>query len=322
VDFDKNSLNIDAEAMARDLADKVKTQLRSDLKKDGAIIGISGGIDSSVVASLCINALGSEKVLGIMMPEKESSGDSRTLAEKLARTIGIESHIEDITAPLEGLNCYQRRDEAIRRVFPEYDSSYKTKITIASNILERDGLNYFKLTIESPDGESKSKRMPRREYLDIVAASNMKQRLRMTMLYYHAERRNWAVVGTANKNEHDLGFFVKHGDGGVDLQPIAHLYKMQIFQLARALDIPDEIIGRVPTTDTYSAEVTQTEFFFGVDFDLLDPIWYAMELGISAQDTAKALGLEREQVERICRDIKQKGRTTEYLRKRALKYAD
>jgi NAD+ synthase len=101
-----------------------------------------------------------------------------------------------------------------------------------------------------------------REYLQIVAASNLKQRTRMSTLYYHAEMRNYAVIGTANKNEHDQGFFVKYGDGGVDIQPIAHLFKTQVYQLARYLGVPEEIQQRPPTTDTYSASCTQEEFSF------------------------------------------------------------
>jgi NAD+ synthase len=188
------------------------------------------------------------------------------------------------------------------------------KITIGSKLLEREGFNYFNLAVEAPDGQTMTKRMPPAEYLQVVAASNLKQRTRMSQLYYHAERLNYAVAGTGNKDEHELGFFVKYGDGGADLKPIAHLFKLQVFQLAEALPVPKEIVKRIPTTDTYSAEVTQTEFFFGIDFDLLDPIWYGMENKFAPAAIAKGLGLTVDQVERVIKDIQQKKRSTNYLR--------
>lgn len=122
------------------------------------------------------------------------------------------------------------------------------------------------------------------------------------------------MAGTANKNEHDLGFFVKYGDGGVDLSPILHLFKSQVYQLAKHLDIPPEIQLRPPTSDTYSAGSTQEEFFFRLPFEVLDLIWFGIESGCSSKDIALQLNLTEEQVNRIALDIQQKKRTTEYLR--------
>lgn len=314
LEFNKDILKIDAGSVARQLSDTIARQITITLKKRGAVVGISGGIDSSVVLALCVDALGPGRVLGVVMPEKDSSPDSKTLALKLAEKFGVESLIEDITGALEGMRCYARRDEAIKKLFPEYDSSHKCKITIPSNILDKDSFNFFTLTIENEAGESKTRRMPVSVFLQVVAASNLKQRLRMTALYYHAEKRNWAVVGTGNKDEHDQGFFVKYGDGAADLKPIAHLFKVQVYQLADYLGIPDEIIRRTPTTDTYSAEVTQEEFFFGLDFYLMDMLWYAMEHNVPPAVAATVLDLTTEQVERGCANIKRKIEATEYLR--------
>lgn len=312
--FSKDSLKIDAAKVADQLCQTILTQIRGTLKKGGAVVGISGGIDSSVCAALCARALGPKKVLGIMMPEKESAGESRTLAEKLAQKFGFETTLENISSGLEGMGCYQRRDEAIRELFPEFDSSYTAKITNPTNILEKETFNFFTLTVEDKQGRIQSKRMSPSVYLQVVASSNLKQRLRMTTLYYHAEKRNWAVVGTGNKDEHCQGFFVKYGDGGADLKPIAHLFKMQVYQLAEYLGVPDEIIRRVPTTDTYSAEVTQEEFFFGLDFYQMDMLWYAMENKIPLAEAAKVLDLTMEQVERGYANIERKIKATEYLR--------
>ncbi|MCX6827536.1 MAG: NAD(+) synthase, partial [candidate division Zixibacteria bacterium] len=227
---------------------------------------------------------------------------------------GFETIIEDITAGLEGMGCYHRRNDAIKQVFPEFNSAYKSKITMPTRILEKETYNYFTLTVENESGMTKSKRMPLLSYLQVVASSNLKQRLRMTTLYYHAEKRNWAVVGTGNKDEHCQGFFVKYGDGGADLKPIAHLFKIQVYQLAELLKVPEEIIKRIPTTDTYSAEVTQEEFFFGLDFYLMDMLWYAMEHKVPVEEAAEVLGLSVEQVQRGYANIERKIRATEYLR--------
>ncbi len=312
--FHKEILKIDARQSAEQLSETIVHQISGTLKKRGAVVGISGGIDSSVVAALCVKALGPKKVLGVMMPETDSSPESKVLALKVAEKFGFETVTEDITAGLEGMGCYQRRDEAIKQMFPEYDSGYKCKITNPTNVLDKETFNYFTLTIENEAGLSQTKRMPLSVYLQVVAASNLKQRLRMTTLYYHAEKRNWAVVGTGNKDEHWQGFFVKYGDGGADLKPIAHLFKVQIYQLADYLGIPDEIVQRTPTTDTYSAEVTQAEFFFGLDFYLMDMLWYAMEHDVPPAETAKVLNLTTEQVERGYANIRRKIEATEFLR--------
>jgi NAD+ synthase len=311
--FTKDSLKIDAARVADELCQTMRNQIRRDLKKTGAVVGISGGIDSSVCAALAARALGPKRVVGIMMPETDSSPESESLARELAAAFGFETIKENISAGLAGLGCYQRRDEAVKSVFPEFDETYTSKITIPSNILEKESFNFFNLTIANKNGE-KTKRLPLEAYLQIVAASNLKQRLRMTTLYYHAEKRNWAVVGTGNKDEHMQGFFVKYGDGGADLKPIAHLFKIQVYQLAEYLGVPSGIIKRTPTTDTYSAEVTQEEFFFGLDFYTMDMLWYAMETGVPAAEAARVLNISAEQAEKGYANIQRKITATEYLR--------
>ena len=288
--------------------------VHQQLRRQGAIVGISGGIDSSVVLALCVRAFGPQRVVGVLLPERESSPDSVVLAEEVAQHYDVQTVTEDITAALEGLGCYRRRDEAIVRLFPAYGPGWKAKIVLPGSLLEKETLNVFRLTVTDPDGQEFSKRLGLREYYQVVAASNFKQRTRMAMLYYHAELRNYAVVGTANKDEHDLGFFVKYGDGGVDVSPIVHLFKTQVYQLARHLGVPEEIQERVPTTDTYSAGSTQEEFFFRVPFDVLDAVWCGYEWGMCSADLAERLSLSPEQVERVITDLVRKQRTTAYLR--------
>ena len=315
--FHKDILKIkDVEKTCNIIAHKQREIVFHELGRKGGIVGISGGIDSSVSLALTVKALGSENVLGIMLPEKDSSPESLTLARELADKFGVKTLVEDITGALNGFGCYRRRDEAIRRVFREYDpATYKMKIGIKQNPMKSSLPPVFSLTIVDPDGNEKSRLLPVNEYLQIVAASNFKQRSRMAMLYYHAEKNYYAVIGTPNKHEVQQGFFVKHGDGGADVMPIASLYKTQVYQLARHLEIPEEIIRRTPTSDTYSAEQTQEEFFFQLPFELLDLIWYGWENGYDAQEVADALGKTTAEIENVYKNFNRKRETTAYLRK-------
>lgn len=318
--FHKDILKVDPAAVTEELVANLRRDVRQALRRSGAVVGISGGLDSSVVLALCVRAFGPKRVIGVMMPEKDSSGDSIVLARKLADQFGIKAVVEDVTGALVGFGCYARRDEAIKRVFPEYDPSYKAKITLPGNVLESDALNVFYLTIISPEGAEKSKRLNLRDYLQIVAASNFKQRSRMAMLYHHAELRNYAVVGTPNKNEHDQGFFVKWGDGGYDVAPIRHLFKTQVYQLAEYLDVPLEIRQATPTTDTYSAHSSQEEFFFRLPFEVMDLLWYALDHDVPLPEVAQVMDLTEEQVQRAFTDLTRKQRTTQYLRTLPIEY--
>jgi NAD+ synthase len=316
MDFGPHILEIDPAAETERIVTLLRTIVRQNLHRYGGVVGISGGVDSSVVLALCVRAFGDEHVAAIMMPEKDSDPESEKLARMVAKHYGIEPILEDITPVLEGFGCYLRRDAAVRHLFPEYNaaSGYKVKIGLPQNLLDEDTFNIFYLTIVTPDSNEKTCRLPIQEYFQIVAASNFKQRTRMAMLYYHAELRNYGVIGTANKNEHDQGFFVKFGDGGVDVKPIAHLYKTQVYQLARYLDVPEEIRSRPPTTDTYSAHSTQQEFFFRLPFETMDLMWYGMEHNIPISEVAQGMGLTEPQVQHAYNDLTRKQRTTEYLR--------
>jgi NAD+ synthase len=305
--------------------DRIATKLKDDvfvlMKRKGAVVGISGGIDSSVTFALAVKALGSENVIGIMLPEKDSSPESKEFALKLCKTFNVQAIEEDITDALEGFGCYKRRDEAVSIIFPEFKPQ-EDKMKIGVN---KRGLNQFlpptfSITIIKKDGVEKSKLLPVNEYLQIVAASNFKQRCRMSMLYYHAERLHYAMIGTPNKHEVKQGFFVKYGDGGADIMPIAHLYKSQVYELAEYLGIPMEIIKRTPTTDTYTAEQTQQEFFFQMPYQELDLIWYGMENQINADEVGRALGKTSEEVEYAYANLRRKENSTTYLRMSPIMY--
>jgi len=312
--------SFDPEAEVNRLANRLRADLSTPLHRRGAVVGVSGGVDSAVVLALCVRALGASRVLAVLLPERESSPESAALASAWAEQLGVEVVLEDITQALEGAGGYARRDSAIRRVFPEYGEGWRSKITLPGGLLDEETLNVFSLTVVDPSGIEHRQRIPPSAFSQIVAASNFKQRLRMAMLYYHAERLNFAVVGTANKDEHDLGFFVKHGDAGVDLAPIQHLFKVQVYRLAEVLGVPAIIRERTPTSDTYSAGSTQEEFFFRLPFDVLDGVWAAWEEGIPGLEIAGRTGLTEEQVERVVKDLLGKQRTTEYLRLAPLVY--
>jgi NAD+ synthase len=312
--FTRNSLDLDCIAETERIVTFMQATVLHKFHRYGGVVGISGGIDSSVCLALAARAFGPERVVGVLLPERESSPDSAELAHKLAARYEVETVTEEISGALDGFGCYRRRDEAIQRVVPEYQPGWGVKIVLPTNLLEQQTLNIFRVVVTAPDGQQYSKRLPTEAYLQIVAASNFKQRSRMSLLYYHAEARNYAVIGTPNKNERDLGFFVKWGDGGADINPIGHLFKTQVFQLAKYLDVPEEIRQRTPTTDTYPGGSTQEEFFYRIPFDILDTIWFGHEQGVPKEEIATALDLTGEQVGRVIADIENKARTTEFLR--------
>jgi NAD+ synthase len=314
--FTKDIIKLpDVEQTVSRITNKLKSDVFERLQRKGGVVGISGGIDSSVSLALAVKAFGAENVIGIMLPEKDSSSDSEFLAKKLADKFGVRTLVENISDALEGFGCYRRRDEAMKRVFPEYDpATYKSKIEIRQNILKQNMPAIFSLTIIDKKGTSKSKMLPMKEYLQIVAASNFKQRSRMSMLYYHAEALHYAVIGTPNKHEVEQGFFVKYGDGGADVMPIGDLYKTQVYELASYMGVPQEIIDRTPTTDTYTAEQTQEEFFYQLPFEMMDLLWYAWENGYQPTEVAPALDITEKEVENVFKTFLRKKKTTEYLR--------
>jgi len=312
--FPKSVLDINPGHEVSRISDFIRKMAFKEFKRRGAVIGLSGGIDSAVAAELCVRALGREKVLGLLLPEKESNPISLEYGQKQAKKMGIETETVDITENLSSLGVYQNRDVVIKGIFPEFNDSYKFHITLPQNLLEKDRLNYHSITIEDRNGVRQKKRISGTDWLEISACQNSKQRIRMIKMYYYAEKANYIVAGTTNKTEVMQGFYVKFGDGGVDLEPIAHLYKKQVYQLARHLGVIDEIICRPPSPDTYSLPVTDEEFYFCLDYELLDLLLYAYEKNVPFDDISNTLGLEKEQIERIFRDFKSKERATWHLR--------
>jgi len=314
--FSADALAIDPAGTTEAIERAIKEQVKL-LRRRGVVVGLSGGIDSSVVTCLCARAVGADRVQVLLMPERDSSGDSLTLAHLLTSHLGVPSLVEDITPVLVAAGCYSKQEGAIRTIFPEYGDGYRCKVTLPS-ILESERLNVSSLTIESPSGVQQSSRLTTTAYLQLVAATNYKQRVRKMTEYYHADRLNFVVAGTPNRLEYDQGFFVKLGDGAADIKPIAHLYKTQVYALADYLGVPDEIRRRPPTTDTFSMPQTQEEFYFSLPYQAMDLCLYGRNHDVPASEVAAALDLAPEQIERVYRDIDQKRRTTRYLHTRPL----
>jgi NAD+ synthase len=307
------SLAIDPAAATERIVEALRRHLAVDFKRKGYIVGLSGGVDSSVSVALAVRALGPNRVFGLFMPEHESDPDSLRLGTMLANQLGIDSATEDIAPILEGAGCYRRRNEAIRRVVPEFRDDWGCKLALPNHKLQADLLNVTYLVVQPPGGEMRRVRLPAPEYRQIVAASNFKQRVRKMMEYYHADRLHYAVIGTPNRLEYDQGFFVKGGDGLADMKPIAHLYKTQVYQLAEYLGIPSAITSRPPTTDTFSLPQSQEEFYYSLPTRKLDLVLNGLNEGVSVESIAEDAGLSVDEVERSIRDVQQKRKTTRYL---------
>jgi NAD+ synthase len=305
-------LRIDAAKEVDRIANVVRELVFAQFKRKGAIVGVSGGIDSSVVAALCVRALGKDRVIALFMPESESDAANLVLGRMLTESLGIAAVTENITPILEGAACYRRRDEAVRSAVPEYGDGYKCKITLP-DLLADDRYPIFSVVVQSPTGETKKVRLPLSAYLGILAASNFKQRARKMVEYYHADRLNFAVAGTPNRLEYDLGFFVKGGDGAADFKPIAHLYKSQVYQLAEYMNVPEEIRRRPPTTDTYSLAQSQEEFYFAMPLEQMDLCLYARDHDTAPKELAPIVGLTEDQIKRAYAMIDSKRKVARYL---------
>ena len=310
--FTKDILKLNAEKEVERISTNLRSLMKKTIKRRGIVLGLSGGIDSSVTCALTVKALGAKKVFGLHMPERHSSAETLSLSTSVSDHFGIESEHENISGILEAVGFYQRYDAAVNSVIPEYGDGWKSKIVIP-NVIETKEFSLFSVVAQSPEGEMQKVRLPLKAYLEILAATNFKQRTRKMLEYYHADRLNYAVAGTPNRLEYDQGFFVKLGDGAADVKPIAHLYKTQVYQLAEYLGVPETIRQRPPTTDTYSLPQSQDEFYFSLPHDRMDLCLYGKNNGYSTAEVAEVLELLPEQIQRVYDDIDNKRNTTRYL---------
>jgi NAD+ synthase len=305
-------LTLDLEKETEKITSFIRDSMKNQLKRRGIVIGLSGGIDSSVTAALAVKALGSARVFGLEMPERHSAPETTSLSRTIIDHLGIDSNSIDISTILESVGFYHLYDTAVQMVIPEYGRGWKSKV-VTSSVFEKQGFSMMSIVAQSPEGATHRARLPLKPYLELVAATNFKQRTRKMLEYYHADRLNYAVAGTPNRLEYDQGFFVKLGDGAADLKPIAHLYKTQVYLMAEYLGIPDEIRNRQPTTDTYSLSQGQDEFYFSLPYQQMDICLYGKNKGIEPSVVASVVGLLPEQVQKVYDDIDTKRATTRYL---------
>lgn len=310
--FSKQVLELDLEAKAQELSEALRDAVLHRLRRRGLVVAVSGGIDSACVAALAVRALGPQRVFALLLPERDSSSESTEYATRLCRQLGIAFAVQEISPILEAAGCYRLRDEALRSVYPAFTRELPWKIAMHGDRLHSDALNLPYAVLAAPDGERRVRLTPQAA-LQIVAATNFKQRTRKMLEYFHADLRVYAVAGTANRLEHDQGFFVKLGDGAADVKPIAGLYKSQTYALAGHLGVIPEILRRTPTTDTFSLAQSQEEFFFSLNYRDLDLLLWAKNHGVSPEEAAQVMGYGIEQVVRVYDDIDQKRRTTAYL---------
>ncbi len=293
----------------------LRTQVFERFRRKGLVIGLSGGVDSALVAALAVTALGAGRVFGLALPERESDPESERLARNQAEALGIRFERIDLTPILETLGVYRRKEAIIAGICPDFDPARdRTKMGLSGSLLDEGGYGVYYLTVQRFSGEVRRSRLDPPAFLGLMAAQNMKQRSRMIQLYRHAEETHYLVGGTTNRTEYLQGLIVKHGDGGVDIEPVVHLYKTQVFALATHLGVLPEILTRAPSPDTWSAGVDDEEFHYRLPVRLLDAFLHLRACGTPAPTMTWLLGLDDGQVHRVLRDLDSKSNTTWHLR--------
>ena len=302
IDELKSQMRIDPERLSLSVECFIREHVEK-LEREGTILGLSGGVDSAVVAALCERAVGVKNTLALIMPDKDSTEEHVNDALSFARQLGIETRLIDITAYLKQLGTYE--------LFVLNKLPLPAKLR---GILTKKAYGFYhRKTGETPFSSSilgfKGK-----EFGSYLRKSNayyrIKHRLRMLILYLHAELENKLVVGAANKTEYKIGFFVKHGcDDAVDVMPILNLYKTQVRELARFLDIPSKIIEKAPSPDIIPGIIDEEAI--GITYEKLDLILLALKKEWQKVEIAKILEVEEKEVAHVMNLVQK----SEHMRK-------
>jgi len=264
--------------------------------KQGAIIGLSGGIDSTVTMELCVKALGPEKILGLTMFEKESNENNKSLIDKISKNHDIKIENIDITTILDSYGVYSNREEIVKNYFPNFNSDCKYRVVVPPNF-NSIGMPYLEV-LDDKNKQHKLK-ITSSDFLSLTAATSIKHRVRMSLLYYHAEKNNLSVVGTTNKSEFLQGYFVKYGDGGSDIEPLVNFYKSQVYQIGDFLNIDNDIMINAASPDVWSYSTTDEEFFYTVPYNIVDLILYSRLNNLSVSEIQQLSNLSEEKIQSL-----------------------
>ena len=312
----ENSLKLsNIEDICNQLENFIKSEIKENFRKNGVVIGLSGGLDSSVTAALSVKSLGPENVLGLILPEKESSPKSENLAKSLANQLGIKIETIDMTSILDAFNVYAIRENIVKKYFESFTKGCKYRLVVSQDAVIKGGLRIPFLEIQDNDKVIHKFRLTPSDFSTLSSATSIKHRSRMSMLYYFAEKNNFAVIGSTNKSEYIQGYFVKYGDGGVDLEPLQNLYKTQVLQLGNHLKISSNILDRKASPDTWSLEVSDEDFFYGINYETLDLIWNAKENNVSLENITKLVNLDQSQVKNLISYLEKRWNSTSHMRK-------
>lgn len=282
-------MNINPEKVANKIENFIRQKV-DEFQRDGVVLGMSGGIDSAVVGTLVTRALGAEKVLALLLPERDSSPESKADALLEIKRLGIAQREINLTPVLEAIGIYQLVPLQLLGV-------RKIKETVVSHQHHKHALGIGEMPFRA--GLLGTRKLG--SYQQMIDTGNayarVKHRARMLTLYYTADLENRLVVGTTNKSEAMSGFVVKWGDNVADIEPIQPLYKTQVRQLAHYLGVSQKIIDKAPSPDLMPGIVDETAL--GIDYITLDIILWRLEQGWAANKIASEHQIESKMIEHV-----------------------
>jgi NAD+ synthase len=278
----ENSLKIDPEKYSKKIVEFIRNKMK-ELKRDGIVVPISGGLDSSVVATLCVRAVGKDKVIGLLLPEKDTPKEADHYARLLANYLGIKTVRKEITPYLKVVGAFTGAFNLIP----------------TTNLRNSVARLYLKKTRKDAAINSFSGNSP--DYIkQNVANINLRQRVRLIEVYRFAEPRNLMFVGSAHKSEDLVGLYVKYGvDDCADVMPLKNLFRTEFLQIGEYIGVPKEILRRSPKPDIIPGVEDKYKDILGIDSKTVDLILYGMENKMSIKDISNQLKISEAEVKNI-----------------------